>query len=61
MCELGFEFGLMGSRFESVGVGCGWEFGKERERESLELQLAMVAMVDLQIVREGREERREGL
>ena len=31
------------------------------ERESLELLPAMVAVVDLQIVREGREERREGL
>ena len=31
MCELGFEFGLMGSGFESGGVGCGLEFGPERE------------------------------
>ena len=31
------------------------------ERESPELQPAMVAVVDLHIVRERREERREGL
>ena len=24
----------MGSGFESGGVGCGWEFGRERERVS---------------------------